>query len=78
MRDIDISQICICGEIMTRMVSLPQPAIMVITNTEKMTKTLNDQEGGYKLPGGNGHRERYRSVIADSLTRDRLVIGKGF
>ncbi len=71
-------QDCICGEIMTRIISLPQPPIMVVTNKDNLVKTMNDESGGYRLPGAEKHGARYKSAIGKSLTRAKPVIGRGF
>lgn len=70
-------QICECGEGMNRLISLPQPAIFIVTNRDNIIKSLND-EGGYQMPGGERHSKRYKSVIGESLKEDKPVIGIGF
>jgi putative FmdB family regulatory protein len=76
--DMAKGQICDeCGEGMERIISLPQPAIFIVTNRDNVVKMLNN-EGGYSLPGNNKHGERYKSVIGGSLKEDKPVIGRGF
>ncbi len=75
--DCEIPQECECGERLMKLVSLPMPAIFIVTNRDNLVKSLND-EGGYKLPGGKKHSKRYKSIIGDSLTREKPTIGRGF
>lgn len=77
-RDMDTIQECSCGEVMTRLISLPHPAIFVVTNKAKLVNTLNDDEKAYRLPGNQKHGKRYKEVIGRSLTLERPVIGRGF
>lgn len=68
--DIDVPQKCSrCGEIMTRVVSLPHPAVFIVTNRNRLMNTINNDDGGYKMPGANKHRKRYEEVIGRSLIR---------
>jgi putative FmdB family regulatory protein len=77
-QDSDSPQRCNCGELMIRKVSLPQPAIFVVTNRERLVGTLNDEEGGYQFSGAGKHGKRYKSVIGKSLENPKPVIGRGF
>lgn len=71
-------QICLCGEIMTRLMSLPQPCIMVVTNKDRLVGTMNDDRKGYRFPGNGKFDKRYKQALGKSLTRDKEVIGIGF
>jgi len=78
-QDCDIPQECECGERMTKLISLPMPAIFVITNRSMLVNTLNDDEKAYTLPGEKKHGKRYKEVIGNSLfNQEKPVIGKGF
>jgi putative FmdB family regulatory protein len=76
-KDCDSKQNCDCGEVMTKRVSLPMPAIFVTTNRDGLVNMINGDDKAYKIPS-NKHRKRYESVIASSLTADKPTIGKGF
>ena len=67
-----------CGESMTKLVSLPQPAIFVVTNRSQLVNTINGDEKARKLPGTGKHDNRYKEVIKKSLSREKEVIGAGF
>ena len=71
-------QECLCGEIMTRIMSIPRPPIMVVTNKDKLVGTMNDESNGYRLPGAEQHGARYKAALNKSLTREKPVIGRGF
>lgn len=74
-----IDQLCQnCGIVMKQLVSIPAPAIMVVTNREKAMKGLNKEEGGYIFPGGENHRKRYEQVMWEGLEQRPPVIGVGF
>jgi len=77
-KDIGTLQRCGCGEGMVKLISLPQPAIFVITNTNMLVNALNNDDKAYKFPGNGKHDKRYKAAIKRSLTRDKTVIGKGF
>lgn len=63
----DLPQQCECGGMMTKLVSLPQPAIFVVTNRDRLVNTLNDDDKAFNLPGAKKHGERYKQVLGNSL-----------
>ena len=71
------NQYCECGQVMQRLMSVPLPAIFVQTNRGKVLNTLNKEEKGFVLPGGDMHRARYSKALAKGLDRTRPVIGRG-
>ncbi len=64
-------QRCSCGESMTKLVSLPQLAIIAIDNRGMLVNTLNEDEKAYEFPGNGKYDKRYKSVVARSLTKER-------
>jgi len=73
-------QFCSCGEPMIRLMSVPQPAIFIVDNRNRLINTLNnDGEKTYALPGKAKHGQRYKQVIGNSLfNQEKKVIGRGF
>ncbi len=71
------SPVC-CGESMSKLISLPQPAIFPITNTQMFKNTLNNDEKAYSFPGKPHDQARYKAAVKKSLTREKEVIGRGF
>lgn len=69
--------VCDCGRVMRRKFSLANFTIQW-TGKDKVLSTLNQDEGGYKFPGGDKHRPRYEQAMSKSLDQTRPVIGKGF
>lgn len=67
-----------CGEGMTKLISLPQPAIFPVTNRNMLVNSLNDDDKAYRFPGNGKHDKRYKSAIKSSLTMEKPVIGRGF
>ncbi len=67
-----------CGGDMVKLISLPQPAIFSVTNTQMFKNTLNDDEKAYKFPGRPEQQVRYKDALKKSLTREREIIGRGF
>lgn len=64
---------------MTKLVSLPMPAIIVFTNRNRLVNTLNDNEKPFDLPGKGKHGKRYKEVIGKSLFKtEKPSVGKGF
>lgn len=76
----DIPQQCECGGVMEKLISLPGPAIFIITNRGKLVDTLNDDMSSNGLLRKFGrHEKRYKKVIGNSLfNQEKVVIGKGF
>ena len=76
----DNPQSCSCGEPMTRLMSVPLPAIFLTDNRNALITTLNSADGkSYNLPGEAKHGERYKQVIGNSLfNQEKPVIGRGF
>lgn len=78
-KDSDTSQRCECGGVMRKLISLPRPAVIIVTNRGRLVNTLNNDEKGYKMTGKPRDRERYKKVIGNSLfNREKLTIGIGF
>jgi len=73
-------QYCSCGEAMTRLMSVPQPAIFIVNNRERLVNTMNDgNEKAFTLPGKAKHGERYKQVLNKSLFKtEKPIIGRGF
>ncbi len=74
----DFSSPVCCGESMVKLISLPQPAIFIVTNTQMFKNTLNGEEKAYKFPGNKQQQVRYKTAVKKSLLREKPVIGKGF
>ena len=73
------SPVC-CGESMVKLMSLPQPAILPVTNTQMLKNSLNNDEKAYKFPGKPEQQARYKAKIKQSLSNPEKnkYIGKGF
>jgi len=77
--EVMVVQLCSsCGKPTERRISVPQPAIFPIGGRERVLKTLNREEGGYKYPGGDMHRARYDQAMAKGLDPPKQVVGRGF
>ncbi len=74
----DFSSPKCCGRGMMKIMSLPQPAIITITNRHMLVNSLNNDEKAYEFPGKGKHDKRYKAAIKKSLTREKEVIGRGF
>lgn len=72
-------QPCECGEVMTRLMSVPMPPVMVDTNRGRLVNTINGDSRRYGMSGNAVQRARYENVIGNSLFhQEKPVIGKGF
>jgi hypothetical protein len=67
-----------CGEGMTKIMSLPQPAIFVLTNRNMLVNSLNGDEKAYEFPGEEKHGKRYKAAIKKSLTMEKETSFSGF
>jgi putative FmdB family regulatory protein len=78
-KDSDIPQECECGGVMRKLISLPRPAIFIVTNRNRLVNTLNNDEKAYGMVGKPRDRERYKQVIGNSLfNQEKKTIGIGF
>lgn len=77
--EFNLLQLCSeCGKPTERRISLPHPSKIPVGGREKVLKTLNKEEGGYKYPGGDMHRARYDQAMAKGLDPPKQVVGRGF
>lgn len=71
-------QVCACGSLMQRKVSLPAKAIIPFTGKDKVLKVLNKEEG-FGFPGkGDKHRKRYEKSFSAGLDPPKKTAGVGF
>ena len=78
MSECSSQQICSGCGLGTRRRYSPVHISVPVPGRDKVLKTLNKEEDGYKYPGGDMHRARYDQAMAKGLDQTRPVIGRGF
>jgi len=67
-----------CGADLERKFSLPRPAVIRVTNRQKLLRGLNNERGGYRFPGAKQHGNRYANAIWGGLQQENPARGRGF
>jgi len=69
-------QICECGEVMLRKISLPSAVIIIPTGKDMALDSLNSKHGG--LPGGTDLKDKATAAAVAGIDRIRPVEEKVF